>query len=113
MDAAKIVDLLAAFEEQATDAGHDRRQGPLLETRQRRHAELEGDIALLAPPVEQLDEQEVHDVLGGVVGVAHQVDGKGGALRGGPQGGEGEHPRLHPHHRDGKFADIGRLEAAQ
>jgi len=74
IEALEIVELFTQVENGGADLVPQRRQRATLQARERRHAEAEPAVALVAAPQHQLGEQQVHDVARRRRVVAHQVD---------------------------------------
>src|SRR5206468_1028344 len=81
----EVIEVLAVAEDEVADPVPRGREWMRVETRQRRHAEVEGAIARLPPPQHELDEQEVHAAARRVRVEAHEVHRELGLRAGGPQ----------------------------
>jgi hypothetical protein len=74
VEALEIVELLAQVEDGGTDLVPERRERVALQAGERRDAEIEPAIALVATPQHELREQQVHHAARRSRVVAHQVD---------------------------------------
>src|SRR5450759_1100977 len=72
----EVVEVLAGAKRKGADPGPDAVQRPILEARERGHAEVEPAESLVASPQHQVEEDVVHHAFGCIAQVAHQVDGQ-------------------------------------
>src|SRR5215469_14291021 len=108
----EVVEVLAVAEYEVADAVPGGRQGMSVETRERRHAEIEPGIPLIAAPAHELDEEEIHRSLRRRRGEAHQIHRELGARIGGPEVRESDRSSLRAHYREGEVAQVLRREVA-
>src|SRR5690348_2929419 len=90
----EVVEMLAVAEDEIADATPGRRERVAIETRERRHAEIEPAVALCAAPAHELEEKKVHRPSGRLGREPHEIDGELGTRVGRPEVGEsGRHTR--------------------
>ena len=109
-EAFEVVEMLAVLVHEVAEAVPQRRACPLLEARERRHAEVEPAVAFLPAPQHELREQKVHGAVGRLGGVAHEVDRQLFLAGAQPQVGEGDRALAASHHCDRKLPQVGEIE---
>src|SRR6185312_10506049 len=108
----EVIEMLTVAEYEIADAVPGGREGMSVETRQRRHAEVEPTVALIAAPAHELDEEEVHRSRGGSRAEAHEIDRELRAGMGGPEVGEGGRLARGAHQGERKVPQVMGREVA-